>query len=147
MKYKIPKMQLGSVLNPRTISGTKSKSGNIQWENNFDITTPGKQAVMLPGVTVTPSISIGNLQREVDEWNKKYPQSTSEVPIVAKLTGDKQLFTRTPKVMGMSGADPVGQFIVEGAVLGKPTQYILDKGLTATVGATSGELLGQAWAE
>ena len=145
MKYKIPKMQLGSVLNPRTISGTKSKSGNIQWEDNFDITTPDKQAVMLPGVTVTPSISIGNLQREVDEWNKKYPQSTSEVPIVAKLTGDKQLFTRTPKVMGMSGADPVGQFIVEGAILGKPTQYILDKGLTAAVGKTSGELLGQAW--
>lgn len=145
MKYKIQKAQLGSVLNPRTISGTKSKSGNIQWENNFDITTPGKQAVMLPGVTVTPSISIGNLQREVDEWNKKYPQSTSEVPIVAKLTGDKQLFTRTPKVIGMSGADPVGQFIVEGAILGKPTQYILDKGLTAAVGKTSGELLGQAW--
>ena len=54
MKYKIRKAQLGSVLNQRTISGTKNKSGNIQWEDNFDITTPGKQAVMLPEVTVTP---------------------------------------------------------------------------------------------
>ena len=45
------------------------------------------------------------------------------------------------KIIPVSGTDPIGQFIVEGVALGKPTQYLLDKSLQGLVGKTSGELL------
>lgn len=145
MKYNIKKHQLGgTVLNSRVVSGLKNKDGRIGWDSNFNITQPNKQAVLLPNITVTPSTSNANLQEEVNTWNKKYPQTTSEIPRVATSQGGRMSFTQKPKVIGMSGADPIGQFIVEGAALGKPAQYLLDKGLQATVGSTSGEILKSA---
>ena len=119
MKYKIPKMQLGNVIN---YQGTRYKNGDTYFQGNTGIHT-GKQAVVLPEVSTTPLQSIQNIMNEF-----------KQTPTFKVYEKDKPL----------SGTDPVGQFIVEGAVLGKPTQYILDKGLTAVVGKTSGELLGQA---
>lgn len=146
MKYNIKKHQLGgTVLNSRVVSGLKNKDGRIGWDSNFNITQPNKQAVLLPNITVTPSTSNTNLQEEAEQWNKKYPQTTSEVPLIARPNGDRLSMQHQSKIIPVSGTDPIGQFIVEGVALGKPTQYLLDKSLQGLVGKTSGELLGQAW--
>lgn len=120
MKYKIPKMQLGNVIN---YQGTKYKDGSTYFQGNTEIHT-GKQAVVLPEVSITPQQSVSNIYNSVEAQMKRFHNPY--------LT-DKPL----------SGADPIGQFIVEGAVLGKPTQYILDKGLQSTIGMTTGELFGK----
>lgn len=119
MKYNIPKMQLGNTIN---YQGTKYKDGTTYFQGDTGIHT-GKQAVVLPEVTTTPHQSIQNLIKEF-----------KQTPTFKVYEKDKPL----------SGADPVGQFIVEGVALGKPTQYLLDKGLQATVGSTSGEILKSA---
>lgn len=50
MKYNIPKLQLGNVIN---YQGTKYKDGTTYFQGNTGIHT-GKQAVLLPNVDVKP---------------------------------------------------------------------------------------------
>ena len=117
---KLKKYQIGDVTQ---YQGTRYKDGDTYFTGNTGIHT-GKQAVVLPEISITPQQSASNIYNSVEAQMKRFHNPY--------LT-DKPL----------SGADPIGQFIVEGAVLGKPTQYILDKGLQSTVGMTTGELFGK----
>ena len=116
---KLKKYQTGGVTQ---YQGTKYKNGDTYFVGNTGIHS-GSQAVLLPEVQVTPQSSISNIKREL-----------LQSPMAKLYAKDQPL----------SGTDPVGQFIVEGAALGKPAQYLLDKGLQATVGSTSGEILKSA---
>lgn len=117
MKYKIPKMQLGNVIN---YQGTKYKDGSTYFQGNTGIHT-GKQAVVLPEVSITPQQSASNIYNSVEAQMKRFHNPY--------LT-DKPL----------SGADPIGQFIVEGAVL-NPAFKLTGKAVLYGAGR-----LGSNWA-
>lgn len=82
----------------KNYTATKNKEGNIYLENNnlAGIHT-GNKAVLLPEIVSTPQKSVQNIIKDMRDNNKfNNPYAT-----------DKPL----------SGADPIGQFIVEGAAL------------------------------
>lgn len=51
---------------------------------------------------------------------KQNDQSSSEI----KFTIENGKFKRTPNIIGVSGTDPVGEFIVGNVVLGKPLSFL-----------------------
>ena len=89
---KLKKYQTGGVTQ---YQGTKYKNGDTYFVGNTGIHS-GSQAVLLPEIQVTPQSSISNIKREL-----------LQSPMAKLYAKDQPL----------SGTDPIGQFIVEGAAL------------------------------
>lgn len=104
--------------------------GIIKYQNSGKLVgrysdSKGEEGLLaeLPEVTV-----IGNKNHYLaNKWNSNNTQSTSEMPVRAYVNNNGQLdYARqyNPSAGYVSGADPLGEFVVGNAVLNKPLQLV-----------------------
>ena len=72
------------------------------------------------------------------------PTLVKRASFAEKLRGGKDTYKQTPQVIGMSGADPVGEFVVAGATL-NPIFKLAGNGILYTLARTKGNPY-QNWA-
>jgi len=72
------------------------------------------------------------------------PTLVKRASFAEKLRGGKDTYKQTPQVIGMSGADPVGEFVVAGAAL-NPIFKLAGNGILYTLARAKGNPY-QNWA-